>query len=544
MVWPNDGRFDTRYEAHFGNRVFRCFVHRPYSVLEMFVDAVKKAPDADALAAEGEHLSYRNLALRSDRVAANLAARGVKAGDRVALLLGNGLHFVYGLLGAMRLGAIAVPLSTRDQRPGLAFILESCEASVLLFDVELADRAPTREQVTSLRHRFAVGGPVQGAAPFEELLAEGAPVPPEPGVKEEHTAVILFTSGTTGKPKGAMLTHLNLIHSVMHYEQAMELRRGERSVLAVPASHVTGLVAIILVMIRVGGCTVMMRQFDARGFIALAGAERVTHTLIVPAMYNLCLLRGDFASVDLSNWRIGGFGGAPMPEATIARLAEVLPNLKLMNAYGATETTSPTTAMPFSMTARRPDSIGQVVACGDVRIMDDAGREVPDGESGEIWIAGPMVVPGYWNNPEITAANFTAGYWRSGDIGSKDREGFVAIFDRKKDMINRGGYNIYSAELENVIAHHPGVVECAVIGQPDSVLGEKTHVFITVNDPQLDAEQIRNFCRQRLADYKIPDFVTLQADPLPHNANGKLTKRELRERVAQQPGNANQQQPG
>lgn len=532
MIWPQDGRFGMRYEAHFGDRVFRCFKERPESVLSMFAEAAKKSPEADALAMDGEHLSYRELAHRVERVAANLSALGVAPGDRVALLLGNGFHFVYGLLGALRLGAIVVPLSTRDQRPGLTFIVDSCGASVLLFDAELADRAPTGNQVGSLEHCFAVGGPVEGIPSFDELLSEGAPAPALPEACEEQTAIILYTSGTTGKPKGAMLTHLNLIHSVMHYEQTMALEPGERSVLAVPASHVTGLVAVILTMMRVRGCTVMMRQFDARAFIALAGAERMTHSLIVPAMYNLCLLRGDFDSVDLRRWRIGGFGGAPMPESTIARLAEVLPDLRLVNVYGATETTSPTTVMPLGMTSVRPDSIGQVVPCGDIRIMDETGREVPDGESGELWIAGPMVVPGYWDSPEVSAANFTAGYWRSGDIGSRDSDGFVSIFDRKKDMINRGGYNVYSAELENVIAHHPGVVECAAVGHPDPVLGEKIHVFITSRDPELDAEQIRAFCCERLADYKIPDFVTLQTDPLPHNANGKLIKRELRERVA------------
>jgi len=532
MARATDDRFERRCEAHFGDRVFRCFVNRPRSVPALFAAAVDRAPEGDALSFEGERLSYRRLSDAVDRVAANLAAWGVRPGDRVALLLGNRFPFVYALLGALRLGAIAVPLSTRDQRPGLSFIINSCRASVLIFDAELVDRAPRGAEVASLRYRFAVGGEAPGASAFEQLLEAGPSRPPLPEAGEEDTAVILYTSGTTGQPKGAMLTHLNLIHSVMHYEESMALGTGERSLLAVPASHVTGLVAIILTMIRVAGCTVIMREFDARAFIALAAAERVSHTLMVPAMYNLCLLRGGFSSADLSAWRVGGFGGAPMPEATIARLAEVLPDLRLMNIYGATETTSPATTMPFDMIAERADSIGRSVPCGDIRIMDGEGREMPDGQPGEIWIAGPMVVPGYWDDADSTAANFTAGYWRSGDIGSRDREGFIYLLDRKKDMINRGGYKVYSAEVENVIAHHPGVAECAAVGQADPVLGEKIHVFISADNPALTAHEVREFCRLRLADYKIPDFVTLQSGPLPRNANGKLMKRELRERMA------------
>jgi long-chain acyl-CoA synthetase len=529
MSAASEGRFRMRYEAHFGDRVFRCFAERPGSVMAMLEAAVASAPDGDAAVFQGERLSYRELGHRAERVAANLAARGINAGDRVGVLVGNSLEFVISVFGTLRLGAIAVPLSTREQREGLSFVLDNCAASALIYDAELADKVPTAAAVPSVRQRFVVGEP-SGAEPFTALLDPAAPVPP-PEVGEEETAVILYTSGTTGRPKGAMLTHLNLVHSVMHFEHSMDLRPGERSMLAVPGSHVTGLVAILLTMVRMAGCTIIMRSFDAQQFLRLVAEERATHTIMVPAMYNLCLLRGDFASLDLSRWRIGGFGGAPMPEATIARFHDKLPNLQLINAYGATETTSPTTVMPAEATAKYPDSVGRPVACADVRIMDDYGREVAPGETGELWIAGPMVVPGYWNNPRATADNFIAGYWRSGDVGSLDAQGFVRLFDRKKDMIIRGGYNIYSVELENVLHACPGVAECGVVGRPDPVLGEKIHVFVSSSDPTLTEERIKRFCAERLADYKIPDFVTIQSDSLPRNANGKLIKRALRERA-------------
>ncbi len=536
MFWPNHGDGVCRRELHFRHRLVNCFVHRPPSVGAVFREAVEKNPDGDALVWDEGRLSYAGLAASVDRIAANLASRGVGPGDRVALLVGNRPEFVQGLLAAVRLGAIAVPVTIREQGEGLRHILNNCGARVLLFEAELASRLPASSELPDLEAAYAIGGTAAGAEPFETLLQEAPGDLPEAAIVEEDTAVILYTSGTTGRPKGAMLTHFNIVHSLMHLEQCLGLRSGERTVLAVPASHVTGLVAIILAMVRVAGCTVLMSQFDAREFNRLAERERMSYGLLVPAMYNLCLMRADFAEHDLSHWRIGAFGGAPMPEATIRRMHEVLPDVELVNAYGATETTSPTTVMPQGAIAERPDSVGRVVPCGDVRIMDEEGREVPPGEAGEVWIGGPMVVPGYWNNPEATADSFRAGYWCSGDIGSMDDQGYVRVFDRKKDMINRGGYKVFSAEVENVLAYHPGVAECAVVARPDPVLGEKVHAFVTRGDQPVTEEAIRTWCAERLADYQVPDFVTLLDESLPRNPNGKVIKRDLRERAVKDAG--------
>jgi long-chain acyl-CoA synthetase len=374
-----------------------------------------------------------------------------------------------------------------------------------------------------------VGGDATDAEAYAALATAPQPLSESAALDEEATAVILYTSGTTGRPKGAMLTHFNIVHSVMHYELCMGMRPGERSLLAVPASHVTGVVAIILSAIRCGGTIVMMREFKARACLELMARERITHSIMVPAMYNLCLMDPEFQRFDLGAFRIGGYGGAPMPQATITALTQKLPNLALVNAYGATETTSPTTIMPPGRTAERPDSVGRVVPCGDLRVMDAEGREVAPGEAGEIWIGGPMVVKGYWDNPQASVQAFVGGYWRSGDIGSIDAEGYVRVFDRTKDMVNRGGYKIYSVEVENILKLHPAVIECAVVPRPDPVLGEKTHAFVVSEDPSCSAKGLQDFCAQHLSDYKIPDFITLQAQPLPRNANGKVLKRELRE---------------
>jgi acyl-CoA synthetase (AMP-forming)/AMP-acid ligase II len=379
----------------------------------------------------------------------------------------------------------------------------------------------------------AVGGSPTGGATFSTLLDERVAAPPPCRPDEEEVAVILYTSGTTGRPKGAMLTHLNIAHSVMHYALCRGLGRQDRALLAVPASHVMGLIAMLLTMVHVGGSTVLMRAFKARPFLELMAAERGTITHLVPAMYHLCLLEPGFSAFDLSSWRIGGFGSAPMPEATIARLAERLPDVQLVNGYGATETALATTLMPFGLTARHPESVGQLVPCAEVRIMDEAGREVPVGEAGEVWIKGPMVAPGYFANDTATRAGFVAGFWRSGDIGAIDDAGYFRVFDRLKDMINRAGFKVFSAEVENVLSAHPQIVEAAVVARPDPVLGEKVHAFVTARDEGLSEHDVRAFCRVRLADYKVPEFVTIGTEPLPRNAIGKLQKDVLRRRIAE-----------
>jgi long-chain acyl-CoA synthetase len=529
MASPDDPLPAIRHEVHFGDRLVRCLADRPPSLFAMFEQSLAADPDHVALVDPDGRLSYGQLAEHVERLAIVLAARGVGVRDRVALLLCNGAPFLISVLACGRLGAIAVPLNIREQRDGLAYMLVRSGSKLLIHDADFAGRLP---DLAALQlHGLAVEGHRFGDLPEENLT--GA-LPPVHCPAEEDVAVILYTSGTTGRPKGAMLTHLNIAHSVIHYRLAMDLTAQDRSLLAVPASHVTGLVAILLAMIHVGGTIVAMPEFRARTFLELAAAERITHTVLVPAMYHLCLREPDFAAFDLSAWRIGAYGGAPMPAATLARLAELLPDLDLMNAYGATETTSPTTLMPRGHTAAHADSVGKAVPCAEVRIMDPDGREVPPGEPGEVWIRGPMVIPGYWANNQATKNAFSAGFWRSGDIGTLDGDGYLYVLDRLKDMVNRAGYKVFGAEVEGVLSRCPGVVEAAVVARPDPVLGEKTQAFVRVGDRTVAAETVRAFCAERLADYKVPDFITLLAEPLPRNAAGKVLKAELRERIARE----------
>jgi len=522
-----------RHETRFGDRVVRCFAERPTSVHAMFEGSLARQPERDAMVYEGRRWSWRDLDAAAGRVAAALVARGLAPGERIVMLVSNRPEFVVTLLAALRLGAIAVPVSVREQAPGLAWILGQCAAAAIVHDDALVDRLPAPADAPALRLRIAAAEIAAIADADAPALHTAAPV------HEEDTAVILYTSGTTGRPKGAMLSHVGIVHSSMHYEYGMRLGPDERSALAVPASHVTGLVAMITTMWRVGGALVVIPEFKAAAFLALAARERITHTIMVPAMYALCLMQPDLERHDLSAWRIGSYGGAPMAASTIEALAQRLPGLTPMNAYGATETTSPATLMPIGEQPTHLQSVGRPLHCVDIVVVDDDGREVPPGETGELLIGGPMIVRGYWDNPEASAAGFVGGYWRSGDLGAMDTDGYVRIHDRKKDMINRGGYKIWSVEVENVLVGHPGVIEAAAVGVPCPVLGERVHAFVHLDagsaaaalgrsDPAALAAGLRAWCTERLADYKVPETVTPHADPLPRNANGKLLKREMR----------------
>jgi len=520
-----------RHEVLYGERVVPCFADRPRNVDAMFRTAVAGFADRVAVIDEERRVTYADLDRQVEAMAAGLLALGFRPGERIALLMGNELEFVVAVLAIARAGLISVPLNTRQRMPEIEFVLNQNTSSALIADAKHAENIPPRSDVPQLRSVFLVGedGSYPGSEPLSAIPAAAKAGTEFPEVDQEDTLCLLYTSGTTGKPKGAMLTHVSSIHSVMHYAWAFKLQEGDVAFLSVPASHVTGLIAIILSAIHVGGTTVIVREFKARRFLELAEKEQINYSLMVPAMYNLCLLDPDFRSFDLDCWRVAGFGGAPMPQSTIAALARDLPNMVLHNVYGSTETTSPVTIMPGGQIADHADTVGQVLPLADIIVVDDAGREVASGESGELLIGGPMVVPGYWENPEGNAKGFTGGYWVSGDIGSKDENSFVRVFDRKKDMINRAGFKVYCIEVEDVLASHPSIVEGAVVGVPDDVLGERVHAYLFLDGNQVDADEIKNYCSARLSDYKVPDLVTFLDGPLPRNANGKVLKNVLRD---------------
>ena len=526
MDWSHHPIPRMQLEQRFGDRLVPAFCQRPENVWQMVANAASKHPEREALVCGATRLNWAEVVQRVERIAAGFRKLGLERGDRVALLLGNRIEFPLILFAAAHQGLVTVLLGTRQQKPEIAYVLSDCAAKALIHEAVLSDRVPDTSDVPDLAHRIVVSD-VAASSAFS-ILADNPPLSEVIEVAEEDIAMILYTSGTTGRPKGAMLAHCNIVHSAMAFCACMEMTAEDRSIAAVPLAHVTGVVANVMTMVCCAGTLIIVSEFKAVDYLKVATRERITHTLMVPAMYNLCLLQPDFDAFDLSSWRIGGFGGAPMPVATIERLATKLPGLKLVNCYGATETTSPSTIMPGGLTARYIDSVGLPCPGTRIVVMDVEGRELPKGEIGEIWISGAQVIKGYWNNPDATAESFTGGFWHSGDLGSIDSDGFVRVFDRRKDMINRGGLKIYSAEVESVLAGHTSVVESAIIATPCPVLGERVHAVVVTRDG-VTSEALRAWCAERLSDYKVPETMLLTSEPLPRNANGKVLKRQLRE---------------
>lgn len=515
-----------RLEAHYEDRVVRCFVDRPGSIDDLLREAAADAPSAVAIIDGDKRCTYAELDAAADAIAGGLASRGVAAGDRVAVLMDNRLEFAECFFGIIRAGAIAVPINVREQRPQIEAVLRHSAAKVLIHESDLAGRVPERANTPALELRIAALGGSSGSEPLENLYVSNSK--PSAALKEDDPAVLLFTSGTTGRAKGVILTHLSIITATVNYESCWDLTSRDRGLMAVPICHVTGLIALLLTMVRVCGTTIVMRDFKAGRFLELAAQERMTYTVLVPAQYHLLLLQTDFENYDLSAWRVAGYGGSSMAVNAIESIARRQPHVQLVNAYGATETSSPSTLSPLGSGLLHADTVGQPVPSAEIIIVGDDGREVPRGASGEVWIRGAHVAPGYWQDPEATRTAFIGGFWRSGDIGALTEDNHLKILDRKKDLINRGGYKIYPAEVETVLLEYPSVREAAVIATPDPVLGEKTHAIVFIKDGSATASALKEFCAQRLTDYKVPDFITFAEAPLPRGSGGKILKRELR----------------
>jgi acyl-CoA synthetase (AMP-forming)/AMP-acid ligase II len=332
-----------------------CYAQRPAHLAEMLASALAQRPEGLAVVCGDMRLSWRELHHAATKCAGGLALRGVLPGDRVAMHLGNTPEFIIVTLACAWMGAVLVPVSSRARGMELEYVLSDSGAVALVCAPDVAQWQPAPDLLPALRMRFVTGtASAEGFEPFSSLVQAQAQTQAHPA-QEEDLAVLLYTSGTTGRPKGAMLTQLNIVHSVMHFVERMGLDERDISLLAVPMSHVTGLVAQLYTMLYCQGTAVVMAQFRAADFVRLASAERISHTIMVPAMYNLCLLMPDLQAHDLGAWRIGAYGGASMPTATIDGLAQRLPGLVLMNAYGATETCSPATIMPQGQTDSHRD---------------------------------------------------------------------------------------------------------------------------------------------------------------------------------------------
>jgi len=528
-MWTEKQTRGIQRETHFGRDVL-VYAERPQNVFAMLENTVRRFPDNEALVMGERRLTYREMGRLVENIAGHLYHRhGVRKGDRLALLLGNGIEFALLFFACARIGAIAVPLNTRLNSKELVFMLQQSGSSLLFTDDEFAYLVQhAEESVPSLTAKFIAGGEREGFLPYQPLESPAEAAPQIP-VHEDDPLYIMYTSGTTGLPKGAVGSHIGVIHSVLCYNRIFGTTSNDRSLDAVPLFHVTGLIGQLLHMVYVGGANVLMRRFKADRFIRLLSEENITFTFNVPTIYVMMMAHPNFHDYKYPSLRILAYGGAPMSTQTIEQLQREFPGVRLHNAYGATETSSPTTVMPAGYQEKKARSVGLPIPVVEVKIVDENGRLCQPGEVGELWIKGPNVVPEYWNNPEANGKSFVDGYWRSGDMAMMDEDGFVYIMDRLKDMINRGGEKVFSVEVENVLYQHPKVLEAAVVGIPDAVFGEVVKAVIVPKEgTTITVDEIKQFVKEHLADYKVPAVVEFCGE-LPRNPGGKVLKNLLRE---------------
>lgn len=472
----------------------------PPTLLDMLAEQVDHRPDAEALVELGAgRLTYRQLWDRAARVAGGLRADGVQQGDRVAVRYPAGIEWVLAFWGTVMAGGIAVAVNTRSAPPEVEFVLSDCGARV---DLDASGQLPDGQHYVTEKL-----GPAD-------------------------TAALFYTSGTTGHPKGVPTTHeaflTNTENAIRCLEQPRDLGEAMRTLISVPLFHVTGCNSQLLAATRLGGASVIMPTLNLDKLIGTLTAERISVMVTVPAIYSLLLRHSGFADVDVSGVRWVGYGGAPIAPSLVRSVQGAFGQATVFNGYGMTETASLMTVLPDRDAVEHADSVGYAVPSVDLGVVPFEGDEPG---VGELVARGANVAAGYWNRPDATAATFADGWLHTGDVVRVDDTGRMHIVDRLKDIINRGGENISSVEVEAALLGAPKVADACVLAVPDDVMGEKVGAVLFGGGDDIDVAAVVDHCRGQLADFKIPQYVTVVDSALPRNAGGKLLKGRLRGQV-------------
>jgi long-chain acyl-CoA synthetase len=512
-------------------RAVTVWKHLPATAAELFARARGFGP-REFLVLDEERVTYDAFARGVAVLAADLQARGLRKGDRVALAMRNLPEWPAVMMAALLGGAIVVPLNAWWTGTELAYGILDSGARFVFADGEraqrLADLPPSVEQLFVVREPASIIGPSATWASLPDTAL------PDVRLDPEDDATIFYTSGTSGAPKGALGSHRNLTTNIFAqpFSAARNaVRRGEEpaapkprtTLVAVPFFHVVGALSNLVPTMAAGGKLILMKKFDARTAAQLIAAERVTTAGGVPAVA-LALLEQDTAH-DLSSLELVTYGGAPSPTALASRIHDTLQAMP-GQGWGMTETSAACTTHSAEDYLNRPHSCGPVLPVGRLKILRD-GAEVAPGVVGEVWAYGPNIVKGYWNRPAASAETFVDGWIRTGDLASLDAEGFLTIVDRAHDMVIRGGENIYCIEVENILTQHPAVLDAAIIGLPHPVLGEVPAAVVQARG-QLAEDDLRAFAAERMAAFKVPVRVAISELPLPRNEGGKLAKTQLR----------------
>jgi O-succinylbenzoate-CoA ligase len=473
-------------------------------------------------------VTYAEMAARSAALAGGLHERGARAGDVVALLSYNCTEFLETIFAANHLGAIAMPINWRLAAPEVRYILEHSEARALVCDEELLDLAndATKGMEATLL-RTSVSGQADGWTPLPELRT-ASNAPPRVAVAGDDVHRLMYTSGTTGRPKGVMLTHANLAWKNLAHLVEFGFTSADLGLACGPLYHVGALDLTTTSLIAAGATTIIHRVFEASDVVDEIERSRVTTVWLAPAMVNAIMALPDIDQRDLSSVRVVINGGEKMPIPLIERIQRTFPSAWFADAYGLTETVSGDTFLDRDSIVTKLGSVGRPCLYLELDIWDEHGKSLPAGERGEVVLRGPKVFKGYWRDPDATSAAFAGGWFHTGDIGQMDDDGYLYIVDRLKDMIVSGGENIASSEIERVLYEHESVVEAAVVGRPDDRWGEVPVAYVVVrSDATTTPNALVEHCRAQLAKFKVPKNVIL-IDELPRNPSGKVLKRELR----------------
>ena len=498
-------------------------------------EAASRTPDRTAVVSGSGNLSYRDLDQRSDAVASELVRLGVRPGEAVGIQLPNVPEFVATLYGVLKAGAVAIPMNVLNKAPEIAYFLQHSKANVLVTVAGSAADAAKAVELAGAEHLFVLGAHEEdlphGARDYAALTHGNSNPPPFVTRDPGDAAVLLYTSGTTGKPKGVKLTHFQLYMNASAHREAFEMGPDSVVIAVMPLFHALGLSGLLNATVLAGGAVVLLPKFDATAVFEAIQDHGATILHGVPTMYHAMQHHPDAATFDTSSLKACGSAGAAIP-AELLDAFESTFGVVILEMYGLTE--SGPLATYNRPDHRRPYSVGTPIWGTEVQIWDKENNELPRGRGhvGEIVIRGHNTMGGYLDNDAATAEAFAGGWLHSGDLGYRDADGFFFIVDRKKELIIRGGYNVYPREVEEVLYQHPAIFECAVVGLPDERLGEEVTAFVALKVGHVATpEEIVAFVKERVAAYKYPRTVTVLAD-LPKSATGKILKRELLELVS------------
>jgi len=503
---------------------------------DLMSSRARLTPDREAMLDihTGTRYTYRELNARACQLANFMRVLGVQKGDRVSVLAHNGVPYIDLFYGLAKIGAILAPLNWRLVARELEYIVTDCQPKVLICGPEFADvLAQMRPNIDVPYYVALEGAPVEGALNYKEQLAAAPPdEPSRPPLHEDDTYAILYTSGTTGRPKGAMIPHRQVLWNCINTVTSWGLTENDVSPVFTPLFHAGGLFAFLTPILYVGGRILLDRGFDTEATLRRIIEERCTVILGVPTLFQMWMNSPFFKEADFGHVHFFISGGAPCPPALMNAWREAK-GIVFRQGYGLTEVGANCFSMTDEESVPKTGSVGKPIFHSQMRLVDEAGNDVPVGTPGELIIAGPHVCTGYWRNPEATAEAIHDGWFHTGDMAQMDEDGFFRIVGRYKDMIKSGGENIYAAEVESVFREHPAVADAALIGEPHEKWGEVGLMIVLLEPGASAAEQeLKDFCQNRLARFKIPKRVVF-TDELPYSPYGKVMKAELREKYVE-----------